>query len=110
MQLTSGCPLFRWKFLKLSPEQLALYKRIDEILYNDWDPIGVSGFGGPTDEYHGYLPQVFKLALSGNDHQEIAEYLTWVTVDRMGMSPTREHDAKIASLILESKRELIHGK
>ncbi len=27
---------------KLSPDQLALYKRIDEILWADWDPIGVS--------------------------------------------------------------------
>lgn len=96
--------------IKLPPDQLALYKRIDEILYKDWDPIGVSDLDGPVDEYHGYLPQVFKRALSCDDPQEVAEYLTWVTVDRMGMSPAREHDAKIANLILASKRELIHSK
>ncbi len=96
--------------IKLPPDQLALYKKIDEILYKDWDPIGVSDFDGPLDEYHGYLPQVFGLALSSDDPQQIAEYLTRVTVDRMGMSPAREHDAKIAGLILTSKRELIHGK
>lgn len=96
--------------IKLPPDQLALYKRVDKILYNDWDPIGISELGGPTDEYHGYLPQVFKRALSSEDPQEIAEYLTWVTVDRRGMSPAREHDVKIARLILASKREVIHGK
>ncbi|ESE40049.1 hypothetical protein [Shewanella decolorationis] len=96
--------------IKLPPDQLALYKRIDEILYHDWDPIGVSGLGGPADEYYGYLPQVFKRALYADDPQEIAEYLTWVTVERMGVSPAKEHDLKIASQILASKRELIHGK
>lgn len=96
--------------IKLPPDQLALYKRIDEILYKDWDPIGVSDLNGPVDEYHGYLPQVFKRALYCEDPQELAEYLTWVTVDRMGMSPAREHDSKIASLILMSRKELMHGK
>ncbi len=27
--------------MKLSAEQIKLYKEIDEILWNDWDPIGV---------------------------------------------------------------------
>jgi len=94
---------------KLPPDQLALYKRIDEILYKDWDPIGVSDLDSALDEYHGYLPQVFKRALSSDDPKVIEEYLTWVTVDRMGMSPTSEHDAKVANLIIASKRELLNG-
>ncbi|QSX29384.1 hypothetical protein JYB88_14400 [Shewanella cyperi] len=96
--------------IKLSAHELALYKRNDEILYQDWDPIGVLDLGGPVDEYRGYVPKVFSLALSCNDPQEIANYLTWVTVERMGMSPCKEHDTKIANLVLDAKVELINDK
>lgn len=43
---------------KLTADQLQLYKGIDDILWKDWDPIGVSPHG-PRDEYHTYLLQVF---------------------------------------------------
>lgn len=50
---------------KLPPDQMALYRRIDEILRNDWDPIGVSGIPEARDEYYDYLPIVFRLVLGG---------------------------------------------
>ena len=46
---------------KLPADQLQLYKGIDDILWKDWDPIGISGLGGPRDEYHAYLPQSLSL-------------------------------------------------
>jgi len=42
---------------KLPPKQLELYKRIDEILFYRWDPIGVSDGAWARDEYQSYLPQ-----------------------------------------------------
>ena len=59
---------------KLSADQLQLYKGIDEILWKEWDPIGVSSYG-LRDEYNRYLPQVFKLAFEDATLREIAEYL-----------------------------------
>ena len=71
---------------KLSPDQLALYNRIDEILWNDWDPIGVSKMEDwPRDEYHGYLPQVFQLALKDASAEDIAQYLHGVARARKGL-------------------------
>ena len=50
--------------LKLPPDQLAPYRGIEEILWSDWDPLGVSRFDdAPRDEYQGYLPRVFQLAM-----------------------------------------------
>ena len=43
---------------KLTADQLQLYKGFDDILWKDWDPIGVSPHGS-RDEYHTYLLQVF---------------------------------------------------
>ena len=70
---------------KLPAEQLQLYKDIDEILWKDWDPIGVSSMGAPRDEYNTYVPQVFKLAIEDAAPLKIAEYLHRVVTERMGL-------------------------
>ncbi|WP_305909043.1 hypothetical protein Q9L42_007610 [Methylomarinum sp. Ch1-1] len=88
---------------KLPPEQMELYTRIDEILFYKWDPIGISDGDWARDEYQSYLPHVFKLALENDTPEPIADYLTVITTENMGLSKAREHDLKIARLILEVK-------
>ena len=68
---------------KLPPEQIELYKRIDEVLFYKWDPIGISDGDWARDEYQSYLPQVFKLALETNNPELIANYLTVITTKNM---------------------------
>ncbi|MDP2523831.1 hypothetical protein Q8W30_14745 [Neptunomonas phycophila] len=43
---------------KLPPDQLELYKRIDEFLFYKWDSIGISDGDWARDEYQSYLPRV----------------------------------------------------
>ena len=69
---------------KLPPEQLALYNRLDEILWNDWDPIGVSGIEEARDEYYGYLPGLFQMVLEDAPSSRIAAYLHRVASEEMG--------------------------
>ncbi|ELG5191691.1 hypothetical protein RAL09_004429 [Vibrio vulnificus] len=90
---------------KLLPEQLELYKRIDEILYYKWDTIGVSDSGWARDEYQSYLPQLFSLVMKSQSPQEICKYLTEST-QYMGLQLSRDHDLAIAKLILEVKDSL----
>lgn len=91
---------------KLPPQQMELYRRIDEILFYKWDPIGVSNMNWTRDEYEGYLPQIFKLALANSHPESIAVYLTAISTDNMGLSEAKQHDLKIAKLILEIKEEV----
>ncbi len=88
---------------KLPPEQLKLYKRIDEILFYKWDPIGISDANWARNEYQSYLPQVFQLALNNDSPEPIAEYLNKIVVEHIGLSANIEHDTKIAKLILAIK-------
>ncbi|HAT8493267.1 hypothetical protein HKA89_03030 [Vibrio parahaemolyticus] len=90
---------------KLPPEQLELYKRIDEILYYKWDPIGVSDSDWARDEYQPYLPQLFSLVMQSQSPQEICKYLTEST-QYMGLQLSRDHDLAVAKLILEVKDSL----
>lgn len=84
----------------MTPEQLKLYKSIDEILWIDWDPIGVNKFG-VRDEYYGYLPQVYQLKINGSSKVEIAKYLYEMVTERMGMESTME-------LMNKSQKKLSH--
>ena len=88
---------------KLPPQQMKLYKRIDEILFYKWDPIGISDGDWARDEYQSYLPQVFKLALENSNPEPIANYLTIIRTENMGLSAAKQHDIIIAELILELK-------
>jgi hypothetical protein len=88
---------------KLPPKQMEFYKRIDEILFYKWDPIGISDSDWPRDEYHSYLPRVFNLALENISPEPIAEYLSIITSENMGLSRAKSHDMAIAKLILEIK-------
>jgi hypothetical protein len=94
---------------KLPPNQLQLYKAIDEILWKDWDPIGVSPHG-LRDEYRAYLPQVFKLALEDTAPQTIAEYLYKAVTERMGLRSQIAYHLPIAAKIRKLKLELIPEK
>jgi hypothetical protein len=91
---------------KLPPDQLELYKRIGEILFYKWDPIGISDTDWARDEYRSYLPKVFGMALESQSLEQIAEYLTLVTTESMGLSAARDHDTTSAKLIMDVKESL----
>ena len=92
---------------KLPPDQLALYKRIDEILWKGWDPIGVSDIPEARDEYYDYLPEVCKLAIEGASAKTIPEYLHSVETETMGLSGNLRHCGEVAKIILRDKEPLV---
>jgi len=83
----------------LSQEQI-LYKQIDEILWTDWDPIGINDSEQARDEYYGYLPHVWRFKLQGSDVETIAQYLFEIETDRMGLNGDIEHCRKVANKII----------
>lgn len=79
-----------------------LYKKIDDILWFDWDPIGIKD-DAPRDEYQGYVPEIFGLVKTKADRQEIANRLHKLETENMGMSGTIENCLTIADKILNAK-------
>lgn len=88
---------------QLSLPDNELYRRIDEVLHYLWDPIGVAGIPGARDEYDAYLPQVFSLLTTGAGADEIADYLTEISAQAMGLGNNRERDRHTATQLLEWK-------
>ncbi|WP_461638793.1 hypothetical protein [Labilibaculum euxinus] len=86
----------------------SLYSEVDWVLWNDWDPIGVNDYGGPSDEYTGYVPQIYKLLTDLKDETEIAEHLDFIATDNMGLNRNPKESQRIARLLIE-KREKYEG-
>lgn len=92
----------RNKLLKNSltaAQDFILYKKIDDILWFDWDPIGVNDTA-PRDEYQSYVPEVFKLVKAKASRQEIASALYELETKNIGVSGTLENCLTIADSIL----------
>jgi len=91
---------------KLPSDQQRFYEFIDVLLFNEWDPIGVSDTPEARDEYHGYLPQVFSKAMRGESVQNIADYLREVETGKMGLSGYNSNCLAIAEQIIKEKAKL----
>ena len=82
----------------MTARQKELYKNIDEILWNDWDPIGVNDIA-PRDEYQSYTPTIFELKNKGADTELIAKTLHKIETETMGLFGNFEHCKQIADKI-----------
>ena len=92
---------------RLSPEDMALYRAIDEVLHYIWDPIGVSDAPEARDEYHSYLPVVFSKVKANDGIEVIAEYLHDIRTDRIGMPANLKADRDAADLMLHWRSVLM---
>lgn len=74
----------------MKKEDILLYQKIDDILWHDWDPIGLNDNIEIRDEYSGYIPHILKLKLQNADVYKISQHLfRLVTID-MGMGDDKE--------------------
>ena len=93
---------------KSPPPKLHVYRAIDVVLTEHWDPMGVFVLGARLNEYSSYLPKIYSLAMDG-DRKQIAEYLAWVANERLGLRTDPEHHLAIADMVVEAK-EIAEGK
>lgn len=77
-----------------------LYQRIDEILWFDWDPLGINDIA-PRDEYHSYVIEIFELLKAKADRQTIAEHLYKIETNNMAEDGNIEKCLTIADEILK---------
>jgi hypothetical protein len=92
----------------LSTEQKAFYKKVAELLWKKWDPIGVNdGDNEWDDEYDSYVPHIFRLAIEDNDAIRIAASLTSSVEQNIGLGPDKAADLRVAELIVQAKIEML---
>jgi len=78
-----------------------LYLEIDEILWNDWDPIGINDIA-PRDEYQSYSPIIFSLKRrKGIKPEDIALKLNEIEREIIGVVGNLPNCKKVADKIFE---------
>ena len=78
-----------------------IYDAIDEILWRDWDPIGINDNEIIRDEYQSYAYLIFRLKMQGADEMKISQYLFELAWENMGMTSDLEHCKVVARKIFE---------
>jgi hypothetical protein len=69
-------------------------QKIDRILWEVWDPIGLNRISPARDEYSGYVNEVFQLLTSGASDHELAQHLLKIVHDRMELKAATVEDMK----------------
>jgi len=82
-----------------------LHKKIDDILWSDWHPIGVNDVDDARTEYQSYVPEILDLVISGANHMEIANRLFQLEIENMGLIGSMEHCIAVADKILGAFRK-----
>jgi hypothetical protein len=84
---------------KMDAEEILIYKKIEDILWFDWDPIGINQFLEARDEYQCYLPVIYNLKKTGADVEIIAQTLNKFETVNIGISGSLERCTKVAKKI-----------
>ncbi len=73
-----------------------LQTKINQILWQNWDPIGVNDCETCRDEYSGYVSSITALLQSGSDTSKIAKLLQQHANVNMGLSTKLEQHLEVA--------------
>ena len=70
------------------PKLAKVWRGVDEILWNEWDPIGVNDSGHPNcrDEYTSYIAGIYQLLENGAGESQIAKHLQHLETVEMGLT------------------------
>jgi hypothetical protein len=64
---------------------------VRQVLWRDWDPIGVNTLSGPQDEYNAYADRAYVMLMDERrSAEEIAAYLNDIANDYMGLGDRPE--------------------
>jgi len=63
-----------------------IMNQIHDVLWYDWDPIGVRELGGPEDEYDSYIGGIYRLLTQDANADAVIDYLYRIETDAMGGS------------------------
>lgn len=85
-----------------------LNQRIDEVLYYIWDPIGVSDEPCARAEYSSYTMTILKYVIN-EDLNQIANQLSKIETDSMGLTTDKERNLEIAQRLLDYKYAVEQG-
>ena len=74
---------------------------VRRVLTEEWDPIGVREIASAADEYGAYVGRVGRMLHEGASTEEIAHYLRYVRIERMGLASQHRPEEDVAATLVE---------
>ena len=82
-----------------------LWEAVKEVLFQEWDPIGINSNPACSDEYDSYVSTIVRLLQAEADEYKIAEHLRNLQRVSMGLrSANEEQDRRIAKRLISLVR------
>ena len=85
-----------------------LEKRVDEVLYYVWDPIGINDEPYARGEYRSYVTSVLG-HVNNKQAEEISELLCKIEKESMGITPNKDNSLVVANLLIQHKAAIDEG-
>ncbi len=86
-----------------------LEKRVDEVLYYVWDPIGVSSEPFARGEYRSYVGSILNMVQTDKSEKLIAEHLCEIESQNMAMTPNKSKALETAKILKQHKSAIDEG-
>ncbi len=83
-----------------------LQRRVDEVLYYIWDPLGVSEEPIARSEYESYVPKILQLVEENETIQPVSDHLADIINSQMGLSAEKTHCDHVAETLLHHKEAI----
>jgi len=87
---------------------LRVQDSIRNILYHEWDPIGIAG-EAPRDEYDSYIAPVYRILVGSRSKEELVEYLQKAESECIGLGPASSEALETVALSLLALGNLHDG-
>ena len=84
-------------------------RRVDEVLYYVWAPIGVGDEPCARGEYGSYVPKIRRLVEQNDKVGPISSHLANIARNWMGLSPNKKRRDCTAELLLRHKQAIKDG-
>lgn len=92
---------------RFKPDELE--RRVDEVLYYKWDPIGINFNVSARAEYRSYVSSILQTLKSG-DVVRLTEQMQGFEKNSMGLEIEESNAKEIAELLLAHKEAIENGQ
>ena len=79
----------------------SLEARVQKILLQEWDPIGVRDIPEAQDEYDIYVSAICRMLREGKSNAELYSHLRWIEMERIGLEGNAQNTQRIATKLVD---------
>jgi hypothetical protein len=85
-------------------QALAIQDSIRQVLYKNWDPLGINDYPAAADEYDAYIAPVYRILVGSRSEDELIRVLGRIEEKEMGVSAGSDENLhSVCTKLLELK-------